>query len=86
MYYEVFLSPATEIVVLGQLSGYLILKRGDTGNYWYMNCLCLLEFGDILKRTEFRHLKVLYLLDEDGVKLLETLKDEFRLLKHHYRS
>ena len=37
-------------------------------------------------RNEFRHLKVLDLLDEDGVKPLETLKDELGLLKLHYLS
>ena len=39
-----------------------------------------------LSRNEFRHLKVLDLLDEDGVKPLETLKDELGLLKLHYLS
>ena len=37
-----------------------------------------------LSRTKFRHLKVLDLLDEDGVKPLETLKDKLGLLKVHY--
>ena len=49
MYYEVFLSPATEIVVLGQLSGYLILKRGDTGNYWYYELFMLIRVGGNIK-------------------------------------
>ena len=39
-----------------------------------------------LSRNEFRHLKVLDLLDEDGVKPHEALKDELRLLKLHYLS
>ena len=43
-----------------------------------------LDYG--LSRTEFRHLKVLDLLDENGVKSLENLKDELGLLKLHFLS
>ena len=43
-----------------------------------------LDYG--LSRTEFRHLKVLDLLDENGIKPLENLKDELGLLKLHYLS
>ena len=43
-----------------------------------------LDYG--LSRTEFRHLKVLDLLDENGVKSLDNLKDELGLLKLHFLS
>ena len=43
-----------------------------------------LDYG--LSRTEFRHLKVLDLLDENGIKPLENLKDELGLFKLHYLS
>ena len=43
-----------------------------------------LDYG--LSRTKFRHLKVLDLLDENGIKPLENLKDELGLLKLHYLS
>ena len=43
-----------------------------------------LDYG--LSRTEFRHLKVLDLLDENGIKPLDHLKDELGLLKLHYLS
>ena len=36
--------------------------------------------------NKFRHLKVLDLLDKEGIKPLETLKDELGLLILHYLS
>ena len=39
-----------------------------------------------LSKTDFRHLKVLDLLDENGVKSLDSLKDELGLSKLNYLS
>merc|ERR1711923_675193 len=43
-----------------------------------------LDYG--LSRTDHRHLKVLDLLDENGIKSLANLKDELGLSKLHYLS
>ena len=43
-----------------------------------------LNYG--LPRNEFRHLKVLDLLDQNGIKSLESLKDELGMTKLHYLS
>ena len=43
-----------------------------------------LNYG--LPRNEFRHLKILDLLDQNGIKPLESLKDELGMTKLHYLS
>ena len=39
-----------------------------------------------LSKNETRHLKVLDLLDEDGVKILNSLKDDLKLTSLQYLS
>ena len=68
-----------------------ILRKPEVGDYftymWKVNGREHINPQDYgLSRTKFRHIKVLDLLDEDGVKPLETLKDELGLLKLHYLS
>ena len=73
------------------LSNPWILRKPEVGDYftykWKVNKREHINPQDYgLRGTKFRHFKVLDLLDEDGVKPLETLKDELGLLKLHYLS
>ena len=68
-----------------------ILRKPEVEDYftykWKVNNKGHINPEDYgLSRNEFRHLKVLDLLNEDGIKPLETLKDELGLLKLHYLS
>ena len=64
-----------------------VLLKPMVEDKWRVNVKEHLDPRDYgLSKNKFRHLKVLDLLDENGVKSLSSLKDDLKLTSLHYLS